>query len=98
MPQPQGPRDFDEHVEPLLAGLSGAHPREGVPEIPELGGEPAPTSDLWHDSRRAFAPAAASAPEGVDEEPSTAGLLIKAIVVLLLLIAGGAFVYLAFGV
>lgn len=96
MSQPEGPRKFDEHVEPLFAGLSGAHPREGDPDVPEVGGAPAP--DLWHDSRRAFAPVAGSAPRDLDEEPSTLRLLIKAIVVLLLLIASGAFVYLAFGV
>ena len=98
MPQPQGPREFDEHVEPLFAGLSAAHPREGDPQLQDVESPPAPATDLWHDSRRAFAPVADSAPADVEEEPSTLRLLVKAIVLMLLLIAGGAFVYLAFGV
>jgi hypothetical protein len=94
MVQPDDPLELDSDVEPLFAGLAGAERKKDAAQDSADSPEP----DLWHNSRRVFEPDAAQKPASADEEPSTARLLIKAILVLIALVLAGAFVYLAVGV
>lgn len=100
MAQPEKSRERDEHVEPLFAGLSRAHDQgdEEAALEQHASTDGAAPRDLWHDSRRAFAPQGEPKPERAEDEPSTGRLLLKALFLLVLLVAAGAFVYLTFGV
>jgi len=94
MGKPDERRRADELVEPLFAGLAGAEepnrPAESAP-APPTG-----ASDPWTHPRTALP--AAPPEDGAEREPSLAPLVLKALLLLIVLVAISAFVYFAFGV
>ena len=85
-------RGADEHVEPLFAGLRAA---DSVREREPGTGEPS-RSDPWKHSAHAQ-PSPALEPD-LAAEPSSVRLFIKALVLVIALIAIAAAVYFVFGV
>lgn len=83
---PDERREEDELVEPLFAGLSGAeeHDQDAAPQDP------------WKHPRAAPLPGTAAIEEP-EAEPATFPLVLKALFLLIVLIAVGAFVYLTIG-
>ena len=100
MAKPEEPRDADHLVEPLFAGLSRAGPRskERLKSGLENQAVAADEADPWSNSRHVFPLPADLEVDPTEEEPSTARLMFKAVLILVLLVAAGTFVYLTFGV
>ncbi len=92
---PEKRREADELVEPLFAGLSGA--QEEKAKTPGADDSQDAPPDPWKHPRAAqFASQTASADD--EAEPSTFPLVMKAVLLLIVLVAIGAFVYLTIGV
>ena len=81
-------RESDELVEPLFAGLRGADAERAEPELE------APADPWTHTAR----PPPAFAPVDPDAETGMVGLFVKAVVLVLALVAFGGLIYLVFGV
>ncbi len=90
MGEPEERRREAELVEPLFAGLRGADSPDG----PDPDDSPPP--DPWKHHARSQ-PLPATAPD-VEEEPATVRLFVKALFMMLALIAIAAAFYLVFGV
>ena len=89
-------READELVEPLFAGLSGAQERKEAGAGEADAGDAPP--DPWKHPRAAQAQGASPTADDIEGEPSTFPLLLKALLLLIVLVAIGAFVYLTIGV
>ena len=91
MGQPEERRHADHLVEPLLAGLRDADPLQGAEAQADATARP----DPWtHPPRPAELELRGA---DLEDEPSSVRLFLKALLVMLALIAGGAVVYFVFG-
>jgi hypothetical protein len=90
-------RSRDDAVEPFFAGLRGAHDSGADPDA----GAPAddgPPPDPWRRGAHAHvAPPAAGAPAGPDEDRATAGMVAKALLLMIALVVASAAIYFVFG-
>ncbi|MEO6709501.1 MAG: hypothetical protein ABI054_01645 [Planctomycetota bacterium] len=95
MGEPEKRREADELVEPLFAGLARAE--EHSEDALELeGGDDGP-KDPWKHPRSANPPGQAATAADVDREPAMFPLILKALILMVALVAVGAFIYVTFG-
>jgi hypothetical protein len=96
---PDERREERELVEPLFAGLSGAEePREADPDPAEADEADEGPTDPWKHPRPAHLPSESVPLQDIDAESATFPLVMKALLLLIALVAISAFVYFAFGV
>ncbi|HTF90818.1 MAG TPA: hypothetical protein VK843_20525 [Planctomycetota bacterium] len=95
MGEPEKRREADELVEPLFAGLAGAE--EQSEDSLELEAEAEGPKNPWNHPRSAILPGQAVSTADVEREPAMFPLVLKALILMVALVAIGAFIYVTFG-